>query len=191
MSTHRILPRTRTTATAHPAGSTARSAASPRRPAAAKPRNRVSVPELALRLAGQRSLWEPLVRYDSVSRYYVRLASEPDFEAWLLTWVPGQGTPWHDHGGSAGAFVTLQGTLTELHARVAPGQAPEIDPQPRVLSAGELRPFGSRHVHRVTNHGLVEVSLHVYAPALLEMNQYKARGSRLELVSSQREGVNW
>jgi hypothetical protein len=32
------------------------------------------------------------VAYDPVARYYVRLAREPEFEAWLLTWLPGQGT---------------------------------------------------------------------------------------------------
>lgn len=157
-----------------------------------KRRNRINVSELALRLAAQQSLWQPLVRYDPFSRYYVRLAAEPEFEAWLLTWVPGQGTEWHDHGGSAGAFVPVQGSLTERHAAVAPGQPPRVDPRPRLLHAGDLRPFGTRHIHRVTNHELhPAVSLHVYAPALVEMNHYQARGSELDLVASQREGVNW
>ena len=159
---------------------------------ARKTRARTNLPELALRLAGLESLWRPLVQYDPVSRYYARLASEPGFEAWLLTWVPGQGTEWHDHGGSAGAFVTLQGTLTERHATVARDEPPRIDPTPRSLVAGSVRPFGTRHVHRVTNQDLEPaVSLHVYAPALVEMNQYEAKGSRLELVTSQLEGVNW
>ena len=54
------------------------------------PRARTSLAGVATRLAGQRSLWEPLVAFDPVSRYYARLAAEPDFEAWLLTWVPGR-----------------------------------------------------------------------------------------------------
>jgi predicted metal-dependent enzyme (double-stranded beta helix superfamily) len=157
-----------------------------------KPRSRVNLPELALRLAAQTALWRPLVTYDPTSRYFTRLAAEPDFEAWLLTWLPGQGTEWHDHGGSAGAFVTLQGTLTELHATVTPGQAPRIDPTPRRLSTQSLRPFGTRHIHRVTNHDLEPaVSLHIYAPALVEMHQYEAHGDRLELVTATLAGVNW
>ena len=67
-----------------------------------QPRPRTNLAEIATRLAAQRSLWEPLIQFDPVSRYYSRLAAEPTFEAWLLTWVPGQGTDWHDHGGSAG-----------------------------------------------------------------------------------------
>lgn len=157
-----------------------------------KTRTHTSLPELALRLAALESLWRPLIQYDPTSRYYARLAAEPDFEAWLLTWVPGQGTEWHDHGGSAGAFVTLQGTLTERHATVARDEPPRIAKAPRRLVAGSVRPFGTRHVHRVTNEDLEPaVSLHVYAPALVEMNQYEVAGDRLVLVASQLEGVNW
>ena len=156
------------------------------------PRPRTNLAEVATRLAAQRSLWEPLVAFDPVSRYYARLAAEPTFEAWLLTWVPGQGTDWHDHGGSAGAFVTVDGTLTEEHATVSPFAAPRIVPGARQLSTGTLRAFGTKHLHRVTNRRLEPaVSLHVYAPALVEMNAYAAAGSELRLVRSQLVGVDW
>jgi Cysteine dioxygenase type I len=72
-----------------------------------KNRSPVNLVKIATRLANQRALWEPLVSYDPVARYYVRLARQQEFEAWLLTWLPGQGTAWHDHGGSAGTFITL------------------------------------------------------------------------------------
>jgi predicted metal-dependent enzyme (double-stranded beta helix superfamily) len=157
-----------------------------------QPRTKINPAQVALQLAAQQSLWRPLVRYDPLSRYYVRLAAERDFEAWLLTWVPGQGTEWHDHGGSAGAFAIVQGTLTELHATVAPDRAPQIDPVTRVLPAGALRTFGRRHLHRVSNHDLEPaVSLHVYAPALSAMNEYVRRGNELNLVVTQQVGVNW
>ena len=96
-----------------------------------KTRARRNLVEIATRLAEQTELWEPLVNYDPISRYYARLAGEPDFEAWLLTWVPGQGTDWHDHGGSAGAFVVVRGELTERHATVSPLSPPTIEPEPR------------------------------------------------------------
>jgi predicted metal-dependent enzyme (double-stranded beta helix superfamily) len=157
-----------------------------------KNRTRANPSLIATRLAEQRELWEPLVSYDPHRRYYVRLAAEPDFEAWLLTWLPGQGTEWHDHGGSAGAFATLRGTLTEEIAQVRPDEPPRILPQARELSTGSLRPFGSQHLHRVTNHGLEPaVSLHVYAPSLVEMHEYKARGILLYSTESQLVGLNW
>jgi predicted metal-dependent enzyme (double-stranded beta helix superfamily) len=159
---------------------------------ASTPRPRANLAEIATRLAGQRSLWEPLIEFDPVSRYYARLAAEQTFEAWLLTWVPGQGTDWHDHGGSAGAFVTLQGTLTEEHAAVSPYAAPRILAGARELSEGTLRAFGTKHIHRVTNQALEPaVSLHVYSPALVEMNAYVAEGQELRLVTSQLVGVDW
>ena len=34
-------------------------------------------------------------------------------QVWLLSWLPDQGTPLHDHGTSAGAFAVVRGTLTE------------------------------------------------------------------------------
>jgi len=157
-----------------------------------KSRPRTNLADTVARLAEQRTLWESLVRYDPVSRYYARLASQPDYEAWLLTWVPGQGTDWHDHGGSAGAFLTVRGTLTEKHATVRPDGDPVVETQPRELSTGALRAFGTRHIHKVTNNALEPaVSLHVYSPALVEMNQYEPDGRILRLVDSQLVGLNW
>ena len=156
-----------------------------------KDRQSVNLVKIATGLASQRLLWEPLVSYDPVARYYVRLAREPEFEAWLLTWLPGQGTDWHDHGGSAGTFITLRGVLTERHAEVGYGP-PRIIPGARELVAGTLRSFGSRHVHEVTNRGAEPaVSLHVYSPALVEMHQYEVSGDLLHVVHSQMVGVNW
>jgi hypothetical protein len=43
-----------------------------------------------------------------------------------------------------------------------------------------------------TNRGVEPaVSLHVYAPSLVEMHQYEARGELLHVVSSQLIGVSW
>jgi hypothetical protein len=69
---------------------------------------------------------------------------------------------------------------------------PRIIPGARELVSGTLRPFGSRHVHQVSNEGVEPaVSLHVYSPALVEMHQYEARGDLLHVVNSQLAGVNW
>ena len=158
-----------------------------------KNRSPVQLVEVLTRLAEQRVLWEPLIRFDPLSRHYARLASARGFEAWLLTWVPGQGTDWHDHGGSAGAFVTVRGTLTEHQAMVQRDGLPRIVPGSRELPAGALRPFGTKHIHKVTNYALEPtVSLHVYGPALVEMNAYQVvDGDRLRLAESQLVGRNW
>ena len=148
--------------------------------------------QIAAQLAARTDLWRPLVRYDQQTRYYVRLDSEPGYEAWLLTWLPGQGTLWHDHGGSAGAFATVQGTLTERRAIPLGNGSARIVPGEKRLSDSAVRPFGRHHIHQVTNAGpLPAVSLHVYAPSLSEMNEYEPRGSLLSLSRSQLAGANW
>ncbi len=158
----------------------------------AKHRSPVSPIPFLTQLAEQRRLWEPLIAFDPWSRHYVRLATQSGIEAWLLTWLPGQGTEWHDHGGSAGAFLTVRGTLTERQAMVHRDGPPRVRPETRTIRTGMLRPFGTKHVHRVTNEGPEPaVSLHAYAPALVEMNEYAVDGDRLRLVAAQRAGQSW
>jgi hypothetical protein len=49
-----------------------------------------------------------------------------------------------------------------------------------------LRSFGARHIHEVINRGVEPaVSLHVYAPSLVEMQQYQVKGDLLHAVCSQ------
>lgn len=55
-----------------------------------------------------------------------------------------------------------------------------------------LRAFGTKHIHRVTNNGVEPaVSVHVYAPALVEMTTYAEDGSQLLQLNSQLVGVDW
>jgi hypothetical protein len=57
--------------------------------------------------------WPVAPRFNPGRRWYHRIAQATDHEVWLLTWLPGQGTDLHDHGGSAGAFHVLSGSLIE------------------------------------------------------------------------------
>ena len=45
---------------------------------------------LARELAARTDLWRPHVRFAHESRWSVRVAVTDDYEAWLLTWLPGQ-----------------------------------------------------------------------------------------------------
>jgi predicted metal-dependent enzyme (double-stranded beta helix superfamily) len=156
----------------------------------------VRLAEAARTLARQRSLWQDLVDFDPVTRYYARVVAGDDHEAWLLTWLPGQGTPWHDHGGSAGSFVVLQGVLTEEVAGYR--TAVDLDDVRRAtgpgirLTSGDQRTFGTRHLHRVTNQGPdPAVSLHVYSPRLTAMTNYHEVDGVLEVVEESTAGVDW
>ncbi|WP_129842283.1 cysteine dioxygenase family protein [Streptomyces sp. RFCAC02] len=118
---------------------------------------------LAGALAADRACWEPLVRYDAVSRWYHRLRTGPGYEVWLLSWVPGQGSGRHDHGDSSGVCTVLRGALTED----AGGRGA------RVLTPGSLRVFAPGYVHEVVNVSLEPaVSLHIYFPGLTQMRMH-------------------
>ncbi|SFO70739.1 Cysteine dioxygenase type I [Geodermatophilus dictyosporus] len=110
-------------------------------------------------------------------------------QVWLLTWLPGQGTPLHDHGGSAGAFAVVGGVVTEDVVGGRPGAVREAATE---LWAGRVRPFGPHHVHRVTNRGtLPAVSVHVYRPRLTQMTAYRLEAGTLLSTGTEQAGFDW
>lgn len=114
--------------------------------------------------------WIDRVRLRSEQRWYERLYLGPNHDIWVISWLPGQSTGFHDHGGSAGAFVVTSGTLEEHR----PGE------QPSVIPAGQTRTFGRNYAHDVRNVSLAPaISIHAYSPPLSEMTEYELDGSRL------------
>ncbi len=160
---------------------------------------------LAAALATASGLWLHLVEYRPASRWTHLLPTDDAAAAldhslhadlaaaqvWLLSWLPGQGTPLHDHGRSAGAFAVVRGTLTErVVAAGRPGSAALETAAD--LTDGRVRHFGPHHVHQVTNTaGTPAVSVHVYTPGLTEMNTYRLDGGRLVRTGTERAGVDW
>ncbi|MFE7651718.1 cysteine dioxygenase [Streptomyces bottropensis] len=126
---------------------------------------------LARSLAEDRSRWEHLVEYDATTRWYHRLLTGPGYEVWLLSWLPGQGTGLHDHGGSSGVLTVLDGTLTEhtdRGTRVLGAGATGVSPLERGREWGRV--FAPGYAHEVVNDTLEPaVSLHVYYPGLTDM----------------------
>ncbi|MEZ0070626.1 quercetin dioxygenase-like cupin family protein [Streptacidiphilus sp. MAP12-20] len=133
---------------------------------------------LARRVAGDRARWEPLVRYDALTRWYARLETGPGYEVWLLSWLPGQGSGAHDHGRSSAVMTVLQGELTER----SPGR------EPRALAAGAQRVIAPGYVHEVVNDTLEPaVTVHVYFPGLTEMTPYPKPALQRPTVAGQGE----
>jgi predicted metal-dependent enzyme (double-stranded beta helix superfamily) len=160
----------------------------------ARPRAALANPEprlLAARLAADEQLWRPHVRFRQ-PRHYTRLVARPGWEAWLLTWLPGQSTGLHDHGGSAGAFAVLQGTLHE--SVVVPDRyhdMPRVTTRARAYGAGALRSFGARHIHDVEARRARAISLHVYTPGLTVMTRYTLDDGVLMALAPERAGADW
>ena len=147
---------------------------------------------LAAVLATRTELWRPLLHFDADRRWYTRVAGGPGWEAWLLTWLPGQRTGLHDHGRASGAFTVLAGELTELTpAEREPGRDARL--HARTLRVPDVRAFGADHVHEVAGAGDgPAASLHVYAPRLTVMNTYAfTPEAGLTLVSREQEGEDW
>ena len=158
---------------------------------------------LAAALAAAAPRWLHLVEYRPESRWTCLLpaaeaadvldpalhADLADAQVWLLSWLPEQGTPLHDHGTSAGAFSVVQGTLTE---RVVAAGRTAVHDTTADLSAGRVRHFGPHYVHQVTNTAdEPAVSVHVYTPGLEWMNTYRIDGGSLVRTGTERAGVDW
>ncbi len=140
---------------------------------------------VAARYAADPTGWPVPLRFDPCERWYARLAVAVDHEVWALSWLPGQGTDLHDHGGSAGAFLVVDGVLTE--EIVSAGRL-----RPQCLAAGSGRRFGTHHVHMVTNRDeRPAVSVHVYRPALTRMTRYRLVDGRLRVAEVAEAGIAW
>ncbi len=114
--------------------------------------------------------WMEKVRLHAERRWYERLYHGPDYDIWVISWLPGQSTGFHDHGASSGAFVVATGTLEEHR----PGE------QTRVIHPEKPRAFGPDYTHDVRNFSLAPaISIHAYSLPLSEMNEYEVDGIRL------------
>jgi hypothetical protein len=144
----------------------------------------------ARRHAAHPYLWPLAPRFNPLRRWYHRLAADAEAEVWLLTWLPGQGTDLHDHGGSSGAFVVVSGVLTEYTVTAPSSGAARLSGH--TVTPGRGREFGPHHVHRIVNTGVEPaVSVHAYGPALREMTRYRVDDGRLLATAVERVGVDW
>ena len=110
-----------------------------------------------------------LVRYTEPDRWWTRLALTRGVELWLLTWLPGQGTRPHDHGGAAGSFTVLLGNVVEEHRY--PGAPIGV----RTFQAGQGIGFGGDRAHMVRNAGAIPAAtVHAYSPPLLPTREYQS-----------------
>ena len=88
-----------------------------------------------VRLAASAGEWASLVRYSEGERWYQRLERGENHEVWLLSWLPGQRTGFHDHCGSSGAFTVVRGSFRNGR----PPRAARRWPLPRSGRAGPGR----------------------------------------------------
>lgn len=108
-----------------------------------------------------------VLEYVESRRWWQRLGLTEGVELWLLSWLPGQGTEPHDHGGAAGSFTVLTGAVREDYRY----PAGPIRTTTRVT--GEAVGFGSGRAHQVVNTGSVPAAtVHAYSPPLVPTREY-------------------
>lgn len=129
-------------------------------------------------------------RYRSFTeRKYARnlIARGSYAELLMLCWHSGQRTPIHDHGGSHGVVMVVEGQLTETMFE----RAPEGHVRPYNTfrwGPGSITGADIPDIHQLLNLQPATrdmVSLHCYAPPLSVLNTYSPRSSR---VGRWREG---
>lgn len=124
--------------------------------------------------------WIGQVRLNAEGRWYERVHVSDDHDVWIITWLPGQGTGFHDHGPSAGAVTVAWGVLEEHHDGIA-----------ELVGAGTTRTFGPGYVHDVRNASAAPVvSVHAYSPPLTEMTRYEVTPGGLAVGDTETE-ASW
>ncbi|WP_434439625.1 cysteine dioxygenase [Lentzea sp. E54] len=108
-----------------------------------------------------------ILDYTPERRWWARLGLTEGVELWLLSWLPGQGTEPHDHGGAAGSFTVLTGTLREDY------RYPAGPIRSAVRGTGDALGFGSGRAHQVTNASEAPAAtVHAYSPPLVPTREY-------------------
>ncbi|QXC63118.1 methyltransferase domain-containing protein [Aquihabitans sp. G128] len=115
---------------------------------------------------------------DPYSRQVVHAA--PEVEVMVARWRPGARCAPHDHGGSSGFVVAVEGSFAEV--RYGWTGADLLPVEELAHPAGEAFGFGPEVVHDMAA-GSSGLSLHVYAPAPAHMHVYDLdAGEVLDLV---------
>ena len=118
-------------------------------------------------LAGDHEKWVPHVRHDPKQRGVSLLMRDERVEVWVLSWLPGQDTGYHDHGGSAAAIYVTTGEIREERLSLAG------PPKGHTLGERSVSVVPALHIHRVHHAGRVpSVSIHAYSPLLGEVGIY-------------------
>ena len=123
---------------------------------------------LAGAIARDRDLWGPLVVIDSTRRRYRLMYEDHRLDIWALSWMPGQGTGFHDHDLSRVGIAIGQGVVIEKQM-LLPAGATRLE-----LRHGDVRGGPAGYIHSAAwGEGMPAVSIHCYSPPLVRVGQYK------------------
>lgn len=123
---------------------------------------------LAAEIVARPELWDPLVTADPERRRYRLMYEDHRIDIWVLSWMEGQGTGFHDHDVSGVALAAARGTVVERQM-LLPNGATRTE-----MRHGHVRTGGAGYIHSVAwGEGAPAVSIHCYSPPLLRVGQYR------------------
>jgi cysteine dioxygenase type I len=124
--------------------------------------------EVAAGIAVRDEIWRPLAYADREQRRYELVYEDDRMDAWVLSWMPGHGTGFHDHYISSVGLAVAAGGVQE--DQMVYGR----DHIARHLRPGDTRRGDATYIHRVTHEsGEPAVTVHVYSPRLDWVGQYR------------------
>ncbi len=144
---------------------------------------RPALRDMLLEWVGREEAWSPLVRHDSDERVHTLLHRDDDVEVYVVCWMGGHDTGFHDHDESAAAITVLAGTVTE--ERLALNGSVEV-----TLGAGDTVTIAREAIHRVRHAGdLPAITLHAYSPPLQRVGTYEIANDGALLRHARPSGV--
>jgi quercetin dioxygenase-like cupin family protein len=126
----------------------------------------MSPADVVRELAVDPSAWARLVHHDPAERTYALAHRDDEVEVYVVCWMDGHDTGFHDHDDSAAAIAVIRGAVVEerlgLDGTIA-----------SCLHAGEVVEVPPEAIHRVRHAGDgPAVTLHAYAPPLRRVGTY-------------------
>lgn len=124
--------------------------------------------QLVRTIAGDPTIWEPLVVVDEHRRRYRLLYEDDRIDVWVLSWMGSQGTGYHDHDVSGVGLACARGEVVERQMLLPTGVS-EV-----VMSPGVSRQGPPGYIHAVSHgEGEPAVTIHAYSPPLERVGQYR------------------
>jgi predicted metal-dependent enzyme (double-stranded beta helix superfamily) len=123
--------------------------------------------ELAVDLAQDPVRWRAQVEHAPEQRTFHPLLQTEHAVVWLICWMEGHDTGFHDHDGCSGAVAVVEGAVREERIRWAHA------PVARTFAAGGVFDFGPADIHRVRHAGTAPATtIHAYSPVPRVMGAY-------------------
>ena len=128
----------------------------------------VELEQVAIAIRDRPELWEPLLLVDAHRRRYRLLYEDERTDIWVLCWMPGQSTGFHDHDVSDVGIAIARGMVIERQLRLPTGATATE------LRSGDTRQGPAGYIHSVAHgEGVPAVSIHCYSPPLMKVGQYR------------------